>query len=170
MKLGIADLLKTPGAKKSFAFELKDFPEVSSFTFTQSVKIQGEVVNTGVGLTLTGHGETTIKGTCDCCLDDVSIPLVFDFTEDYLPESEAEEFREELESDLVLHYNDEWLDLGEIFSENLLLNLPMRTVCRPDCPGICPICGKNLNEGNCQCDQKEIDPRLAILAKLKVDH
>lgn len=167
MKLSIAELLKDPGAKKSFHFVLKELPEVSSLTFTEPIQIQGEVVNTGQGLTLTGHVETIVTGKCDCCLDKVSIPLVFDINEEYLPESAAEELGEELESNLVLHYNEEWLDLVEILQENLLLNLPMRTVCEPECPGLCPSCGKNLKEGSCRCDDKEIDPRLAILAKWK---
>ena len=49
--------------------------------------------------------------------------------------------------------------------ELLFLGLPTRDLCREGCRGLCPKCGKNLNEGDCGCDRKEIDPRLAVLKK-----
>ena len=48
----------------------------------------------------------------------------------------------------------------------LVLNAPQRSLCRPDCRGICPQCGTNLNTGSCDCDKEDIDPRLAPLRNL----
>jgi uncharacterized protein len=50
--------------------------------------------------------------------------------------------------------------------EDFLLSIPISAVCRPDCRGLCPKCGKNWNEGPCDCEDDEIDPRWAGLADL----
>ena len=49
---------------------------------------------------------------------------------------------------------------------DLLLALPTKHLCREDCRGLCPRCGKNLNEGLCGCREDKVDPRLAVLAQL----
>jgi uncharacterized protein len=58
------------------------------------------------------------------------------------------------------------LELEETAIEQLMMEFPMKELCSPDCKGLCPKCGKDLNEGECGCVKKEIDPRLAILQKL----
>ena len=58
------------------------------------------------------------------------------------------------------------LDIDEQLSEALLLDFPRKILCSDDCPGLCPKCGKQLKHGKCGCNTKEIDPRLAVLAKL----
>lgn len=58
------------------------------------------------------------------------------------------------------------LDLDEVCEGDIFLELPSKFLCRPDCKGLCPVCGKDLNEGQCQCDTKRIDPRLEVLKKL----
>jgi uncharacterized protein len=58
------------------------------------------------------------------------------------------------------------VDLDEAVREQVLLNLPMRALCSTDCAGLCPICGKNLNEGPCEGHGEELDERLAVLAAL----
>jgi len=58
------------------------------------------------------------------------------------------------------------LDLTEALREQVLLALPMRPLCSPDCRGLCSGCGKNLNEGPCDCVQEVIDPRLVGLKEL----
>lgn len=50
-----------------------------------------------------------------------------------------------------------------------LLNIPMRFLCREDCAGLCSVCGANLNDKTCSCNEKEVDPRLAVLKNLKFD-
>lgn len=62
--------------------------------------------------------------------------------------------------------DDVHLDLTPIVREEMLLSIPIRAVCRPDCKGLCAHCGQNLNDGSCQCRPDEIDPRLAPLQQL----
>ena len=58
------------------------------------------------------------------------------------------------------------LDLEELVSEELLLSFPMRFLCREDCQGLCPKCGKPRRLGDCGCPTFEPDPRLAVLKQL----
>jgi uncharacterized protein len=58
------------------------------------------------------------------------------------------------------------IDLGPVVHEAVVLAEPMRVLCAPDCRGLCPQCGKDLNEGPCGCTDDDQDPRLAPLAKL----
>ena len=69
----------------------------------------------------------------------------------------------ESDEDVILAEGQK-IDLGTFVTETVLLNLPLRLLCREDCKGLCPKCGKDLNTGDCECDHKEIDPRLAGLA------
>jgi uncharacterized protein len=62
--------------------------------------------------------------------------------------------------------DDDIIDLSELVRQNLVVNLPTAVLCAPACLGLCPGCGKNLNEGPCQCDTDRIDPRLAKLREL----
>lgn len=58
------------------------------------------------------------------------------------------------------------LDLDELMRADILLELPTKFLCKEDCKGLCPVCGKNLNEGSCDCNLHQIDPRLEVLKKL----
>ena len=58
------------------------------------------------------------------------------------------------------------LDVDTPVLDQLFLEFPMKHLCREDCAGLCPICGKNRNEGTCDCEKKQIDPRFASLRKL----
>ena len=59
------------------------------------------------------------------------------------------------------------IDLGELFREQILLAIPMTPLCREECKGLCPVCGADLNAGECSCERGEIDPRWSALADLK---
>ena len=57
------------------------------------------------------------------------------------------------------------LDLDDLATSDILLELPSVVYCREDCKGLCPVCGANLNEKDCGCDLKQPDPRLQILSE-----
>jgi uncharacterized protein len=61
------------------------------------------------------------------------------------------------------------LDLAPLVRAEVIVQTPIGALCRPECRGLCPHCGQNLNEGECGCGQRDIDPRLAILRDLKVN-
>ena len=62
--------------------------------------------------------------------------------------------------------DDAHLDLAPLVREDMLVSMPLQTLCRADCKGLCPQCGQNWNDGPCDCRDDEIDPRFAGLADL----
>ncbi len=79
-------------------------------------------------------------------------------------------FSHKLAQTLVDDSNDDYietpdfnLELDDVVISDVLLSLPQKYLCREDCKGLCPKCGKNLNEGDCNCDRRQIDSRLEIL-------
>ena len=70
-----------------------------------------------------------------------------------------EERREALDECAYIHGYD--LDVDELVYSEILVNWPLRVLCKEDCKGICSICGKNLNHGTCDCDHTDLDPRMA---------
>ena len=61
---------------------------------------------------------------------------------------------------------DKEIDLRPALHDLTVLSVPMHVVCRPDCAGLCSVCGQDLNEGACDCETQEIDPRLVALKAL----
>jgi len=61
---------------------------------------------------------------------------------------------------------DHHIDLDPVLREAVIVSMPMRVLCRAECAGLCPTCGKDLNEGPCDCLADDIDPRMAALRAL----
>jgi uncharacterized protein len=71
------------------------------------------------------------------------------------------------ETDLdISYYKGDSIAISDLLREQLLLMLPVKPLCRPDCAGLCASCGKDLNEGSCTCSKRNVDPRFAILENL----
>ncbi len=119
------------------------------------------LVHTNEGILAQGELTTQVKLECVRCLEPFAYRLSFSLTDRFLPASEAAH-----DEDAFPISNDNSVDLSEPLREIILLSLPMHAVCRPDCRGLCPQCGQNLNFGQCDCQKEEIDPRLAILKQL----
>jgi len=116
-----------------------------------------------------GHLKLVMEGPCDRCLEPAATPVDTDFDLFYRPEPKFEghpELRiEEGEVDLSFYQGDR-LSLEDVLREFILLQMPMRRICRADCKGICPQCGKNRNEVDCGCQAQKLDERWAALRNL----
>ncbi|MDI3298239.1 MAG: DUF177 domain-containing protein [Bacillota bacterium] len=110
---------------------------------------------------------------CDRCLGEFSQPVRLDYAEIYQTPEERQRWpgREEEEVDRPTRLLDPagtTIDLEEGFRENLLLDLPLKRLCRPDCRGLCPVCGANLNEADCgHAGAGAPDLRWAALERLR---
>lgn len=120
---------------------------------------------------LEGNIETETETDCSRCLEAARLPISGSFKYVLSP-AQAEHSEEEQElspEDLdVVYYRDDLIDLDPLIIEQILLQIPMKVLCREDCRGLCPHCGINLNRNSCQCHDQRIDIRLASLKKLKV--
>ena len=136
---------------------------------TRSYKVDGEenfpyrgkvvLIRTDKGLLANGALVTVVGAVCSRCLCDFDQELSIDFSEEFLLQRDEGAF-------IIDEYRQ--IDLSEVARQYTLLAEPMKPLCREDCSGLCPSCGRNLNMGACDC-VKEIDPRLAILASLAKD-
>lgn len=114
------------------------------------------------------RGEAELE--CGRCLVRYNLPLALDFDEEFRagevkPDQDPAEQLEDDDRPYSLYQGDE-IDLTEVVRQHLLLALPMKPLCQETCRGLCPRCGKNLNEGDCGCVVDEIDPRLEGLKNL----
>ena len=110
---------------------------------------------------------------CPRCLHGAKMPVQSEVI--LVVQTEPAENVEEQERELdgeelnVLYLDSDLLDTEPILHEQLQLNIPMRRLCREDCAGLCPSCGVDRNKNDCDCSEKEIDPRWQALAALRSD-
>jgi len=106
---------------------------------------------------------------CARCLDPVPVPLSGDFDLIFRPadaDADSGERAITVDETEIGYYEDSGLLLEDVVREQVLLSLPNRTLCTPDCKGLCPSCGQNLNSASCNCDKAAADPRWNALAGL----
>lgn len=120
---------------------------------------------------ITGEIHTKLKLFCARCLEPFAFPLdtTMDFTlvpSTQLPQTETLRLKkEDLE---VEFFNGAEIDLAQIVMEQIFLNIPMKPLCQPDCAGLCPFCGTNLNKEKCKCKMLKIRPFYDALRHLKL--
>jgi uncharacterized protein len=121
-------------------------------------------------LRIQGRFEVQMDAACDRCLGRAVFPLDTSFDLFYRPASfiarEEEVEIDEGEAELGF-YQGGGMVLEDILREQILLVIPMQRVCREDCKGICPACGKNRNETPCDCKDDPAGNRWAALQGLK---
>ena len=163
MLLSLNKIIETPGATVPFStsVDLSDLCYGISYPVTEPVRAEGQVRNTAGVLVMTGSIETTIHGTCDRCASDFDREVHFPI--DVVLVTELS--NEENEDEWVFPLEGDSADLDDIVWTVFVLNLDSKLLCKEDCRGLCHRCGKNLNDGPCNC-QKELDPRFAALKQL----
>ena len=163
MLLGLSKIIDCPGASVTFStsVDLSDLCYGVSYPVSEPVLAAGTVRNTAGVLVMTGEISTTIHGICDRCAADfdrdVNIPIDVVLVTEMANEENEDEWVFPLEGDSA--------DLDDIIRTVFVLNMDSKLLCKEDCKGMCCRCGKNLNDGPCNC-QKELDPRFAALRQL----
>lgn len=126
---------------------------LSARTFALPDGIDYDVVltNAGEGILATGVVRAHAVGTCDRCLEEARLDLSGEVDEYFLfhEPGPGEMDDDEDEADFALVSPDRTIDLSDAFLAGLVMDVPFVVLCRPDCKGLCPVCGQNLNEGDC---------------------
>lgn len=164
MLLGLSKIIDCPGASVSFAdsLDLSDLQFGTCCPADEPVEASGTVRNTAGVMVMTGNVTTTLHGVCDRCAGDFTRAVDFPFEAVLVTEFANEENEDE---EWVFHLEGDSADLEDIIRTVFVLNMDSKLLCKPDCRGLCCRCGKNLNDGPCDC-QKELDPRFAALKQL----
>lgn len=168
MKLDLSEVACTLGMHATQEVD-EPCPGDIGFDCTSTVKGWVRFNNTGSLLLLEGEVEAGIKFGCSRCLTSFDQPVKAAIAEEFrlvkiadairvLPLDEAD-----TSADLIC---DNVLDVEELIRQNLLLVLPIQPLCRPDCRGLCPTCGENLNVRECTCPPAERESPFNVLADL----
>lgn len=167
MKINIGQVRRVTGETVHYDLreELPQFQFGSeNISFPAPVHVQIQVHNTGKLLFARGVIEAELRVSCSRCLEEFNYPMKLSFEDEFIFASQATEEQRET---AFLYEKDE-IEIGERILEHLILSLPMKFICSPECRGLCPECGVNLNRSQCQCAHEKTDSRWADLAKLEL--
>ncbi len=120
--------------------------EVKGFTFSSPLTIKGMASNRAGIVSLKYSAEFTLHICCDRCLIEFDRDYCFDFEHILVRSLNNSDDSDEY----IVTENDE-LDMDELALSDCLLSLPSKMLCREDCKGLCPKCGADLNQGECNC-------------------
>ncbi|MCL4297751.1 MAG: DUF177 domain-containing protein [Anaerolineae bacterium] len=176
LEFNVAQLLKeATGAVRTYEVEIDlqgDFDD-------EEVKIVGPLtgqvrfLRTGPNILATGELQTTIEKNCGRCLTSFTAPVAVELEEEFFPTLDiitgaAITQPPEIEEANLID-EQHILDLSEVVRQELLVAGGPQLYCRPDCKGLCPHCGQDLNTGSCNCQDDVVDPRWAGLQTLLED-
>jgi uncharacterized protein len=137
------------------------------------IHLDAHIRKVGHEIAIEGRLSTRIEVVCARCLKphDEVLDETFEVVFFPQPESSGQEDEVELtEGELdCYYYEGETISLLEVVRDQILLMLPVKPLCQPECAGLCPKCGKNLNLGPCGCASQAGDSRFAVLAQLLHD-
>ncbi|MDQ3880197.1 MAG: DUF177 domain-containing protein [Chloroflexota bacterium] len=171
MILNVAGLLREqPGVTRGY--RLRDYyvnlaPEVElAGPISGHLRLQ----RTNRSVLVRGEVHAAVRRTCGRCTDAYVENARVRLDEEFLPTLDITTgapvaVRGDREEALRINAHHE-IDLLPVVRDELALTEPMLALCRPDCPGLCPGCGRRLDEGSCSCVVDEGDERLAVLARL----
>ncbi len=172
MKLNLSDIARVPGSSARYIFdeklvEVEDMPLLSPVTGHMDVSCTDDV------LMLQGVVIADLEVLCSRCGIPISLPIRGEFFEDFiihLPKSHlasplADE--SEIAPDARIFFEGSLdLNLEELLRQVILVNLPLKWLCRDDCQGVCLQCGHRFNEGPCACLPAAGTGKLAELQRL----
>lgn len=158
--VNVVELLRWPGTTKDVKVTVAaDDVEFNDSRLTdQPVDIDLHLESLSNGVSVSGTAAATWQGDCRRCLLPITERMMVHVAELY------QQIPEDPEAYAI--ENDQ-INLLPMVRENLLLAVPLGPLCRPDCPGLCPVCGHDLSDGDCGCDNTVVDPRWAGLESLK---
>ena len=152
MALDVGMALKNPGQVYPFRadVELPEFEVLGDPVRFQDTQVAGEFFCTGDNrISLRGEANTVVASRCSRCLEPVQAPLSAGI--------DALHTRQPDPDDPDLYgFEGHAVQLEDAVKDALLLELPLQFFCKPDCKGLCPVCGTNLNHGTCTCQEGNV--------------
>jgi uncharacterized protein len=152
VQINVAQLLRSPvGSSSSYQVDETIGKEGISL-------VEGEVTlsRTGLGIMVKATMTAHITDTCSRCLNPAEYTVKFDVAEEFLPEtiaSAGESQTGNFDSSTIINENNV-LDLSEVIRQYALLAMPSKPLCSPECAGLCPACGHDLNKEPCKCSSQ----------------
>ena len=174
------DQIKENGLSLNFSEPAENFTVLAEMIqngegdFLAPIDTQLEIKRISDLIHVDGAFNTSLRLNCDRCLKAFETDLNNDFTLTYANDlsNPAEADDEELElspEDMgLIHFHGEEIDLRQGVQEQVVLSLPLRSLCSNDCKGLCPQCGADLNKTDCDCSKVVPSGKFAALRGLKL--
>ena len=172
----VVNIVKIPEEGLEFEAEVTathlQLPTANEVELPTGVQVRGRCTKMAEQVYFHGTISGTLAVPCSRCLDIIHSDFATDMRIVYLPPSTrldlAGEEGVESEDELDLYVHDGvTLDLQPPVHDYVLLAFPIQPLCRPDCAGLCQVCGGNRNEAPCACQTDAGDPRFALLNQLR---
>jgi len=145
--------------------------EKKDFGFQGPIHIRLTLNRSGRVVTAKSRIEAQMNWICARCLESFSHVVISEITSIFKPRpdhpfpEEVELNREDAETDF---YDGDEVDLTELIQDQVLLAFPPKVLCKAECRGLCPTCGKNRNREACDCREDSMDPRFSVLKALRL--
>lgn len=168
MHINVVELKKAIGDTKHYQLEENLSPvklNGDTIKFVEPVKVSLDVTNAGTYLEVKGTITTVVQLNCGRCLKPYNYAVETEFNEHYYS-AEVEKAGFEDDNDERIPFTGDFIDIDQEVINAVQLSLPMRQICSEECKGLCPQCGVNLNNEQCDCQEESIDPRMAVLQEL----
>lgn len=171
MRYNVSQLMKEgPGSSRRYDISgvLHDVDESNP----GAIHVDGDVtlIRTLRGVLAKGGAHLMLAQACCRCLVLTDSVVCFEFSEEFIPSIDVETGASlptvDADGPELVIDEHHTLDLTEVLRQYAVLAAACSRPCRPDCRGLCPVCGADLNAGPCGCDVSMTDPRLAVLAEL----
>ena len=169
MLINLSDVFNTAGKvqETDIPVEMDTFSgSMGSYNLLEggTLKLVAEGIGKGRAR-VSGSVKLVFAGNCDRCLKETPVSLDISFERQFAsPEFVSED---EDENEEIHEFMDGFkLDTDALLYDEITVNWPVKILCREDCRGLCPVCGHDLNEGDCGCDTFVPDPRMAVLSDI----
>lgn len=165
MFVNLTDVLTIEGKETTLRIE----PEITQISMGGEVFRVSDKAPFDLTLTNIGKGRARIAGTaefsfiakCDRCLQPVDQKIKIVIDREVSAPDVMRDSRDEMDDQRFMEGYQ--LNVEDLLNNEIVINWPMKILCRPDCKGICSQCGKDLNTGTCDCDTFVPDPRMAVI-------
>ena len=139
--------------------------EMGGFAYAEKSPVSLTITHTeNQILKIEGRGHIAVWIPCSRCLEPVKVDFDICIDEEVDMKLSDQERVESLDESSYIQ--DKELDTDKLLHNEILINWPMRVLCKEDCKGICSRCGANLNQGSCDCDTADLDPRMAVITDI----
>jgi DUF177 domain-containing protein len=165
-------LADSPGSDRTEVVEDARIDLGSDLRLARPLEGRVRMQRTNRGILVRAHLTTALALVCSRCLRDLAFPVDVDLEEEFLPSIDLTTGRsldDGDEPDVARLTDHHELDLETATRESIQLAEPIAPLCRPDCPGLCPVCGERLDEGPHDHPDDDIDPRLEALRAFRAD-
>ena len=133
-----------------------------TYHFNKPLRIKGHISSNGKSLILKALCEGSMTTRCARCMKEITVPVRFETDENLVRDEGGEADGITPRGDAVVFGGTE-IDIDDIAANSFLMNIEGKYLCKEDCKGLCPECGKDLNEGECGCEKNSVDPRWSAL-------